>query len=51
MAMELAGNGSLDNLMGIQHRLPEAQAVAEAVRRGDEIPPTPDYAPERESRP
>jgi serine/threonine protein kinase len=27
LAMELAGNGSLDNLMGIQHRLPEAQVL------------------------
>ena len=39
------------SVYGEEYRLPEARAVAEAVRRGDEIPPTPDYAPERERRP
>jgi predicted dinucleotide-binding enzyme len=35
------------SVYGEEYRLPEARAVAEAVRRGHEIPPTPGYAHHR----
>jgi len=39
------------SVYGEEYRLPEARAVAEAVEQGHEIPPTPDYPRERETRP
>jgi predicted dinucleotide-binding enzyme len=33
------------SVYGEEYRLPEARAVAEAVRRGHQIPPTPHYEP------
>jgi len=38
------------SVYGEEYRLPEARAVAEAVEQGHEIPPTPDYPRERETR-
>jgi predicted dinucleotide-binding enzyme len=39
------------SVYGEEYRLPEARAVAEAVSHGREIPPTPDYSPDRGTPP